>query len=200
MQKRTMGVMAIACVAVAGCADKKQPAVTPSIAVAESTAPGEAAAAITVTAVVEKIDYKTRTVTLLGPDGERATTRVGDEVRNFDQVKKGDEVTVTYYESLALSLRDAKGEKPSIDVAEGVDRAPLGAKPGAAVVRDVTITAKVLGIDRRRSTVTLEGPEGNRVTLKVQDPRNLDKAEVGKLVQATYREAMAISVDKPTKK
>jgi hypothetical protein len=54
-------------------------------------------------------------------------------------------------------------------------------------------------IDKKRQTVTLEGPEGGKVTLKVQDPANLERAQVGHLVEATYREAVSISVEKPAK-
>jgi len=38
-----------------------------------------------------------------------------------------------------------------------------------------------------------------KVTLKVQGPANLERAQVGHLVEATYREAVSISVQTPTK-
>jgi hypothetical protein len=47
--------------------------------------------------------------------------------------------------------------------------------------------------------VTLEGPQGGKVTLKVADPENLEKAKVGKLVEATYRESVSIKVRAPGK-
>ena len=43
-----------------------------------------------ITATVEKIDYKTRTVVLKGPKGNLVEMQVGEEARNFSQVKKGD--------------------------------------------------------------------------------------------------------------
>jgi len=125
---------------------------------------------------------------------------LGDEsMRNLPQVRKGDQVTATYYESIALRLREAEGEQPRIAVSEQVERAPLGEKPAGMVVRNATLTAKVAAIDRARETVTLEGPQGGKITLKVQDPANLERAHVGHLVEATYREAVSISVQTPTK-
>jgi len=125
---------------------------------------------------------------------------LGDEsMRNLPQVRKGDQVTATYYESIALRLREAGGEQPRIAVSEQVERAPLGEKPAGMVVRNATLTAKVAAIDRARETVTLEGPQGGKITLKVQDPANLERAHVGHLVEATYREAVSISVQTPTK-
>ena len=50
---------------------------------------------------MKKIDYKTRMVTLVGADGEPFTIKAGDEVKNLAQVKVGDEVVATYYQSIA---------------------------------------------------------------------------------------------------
>ena len=60
--------------------------------------------AVTVTATVEKIDLATRMVTLRGPDGKSVTFRAGDQVKNLPQVKKGDKVVATYYESVAYEV------------------------------------------------------------------------------------------------
>ena len=57
------------------------------------------------TATVEAIAMDTREVTLRGKDGTIQTIKVGPEARNLDQVKVGDNVTVSYYESLAAQMR-----------------------------------------------------------------------------------------------
>jgi hypothetical protein len=186
-------------VAVAGCAKHESATTAPATAVSQSAGPGSAAAMVTTTATVEDIDQKTRVVSLRTAEGEEIRFRAGDEIRNLPQVRKGDLVKATYSESILLQLREAEGEKPSVVVREQTERAPLGAKPAASVVRETVLTAKVTAVDRKKQTVTLEGPEGRSVTLKVQDPKNLERAKVGHLVEATYREAVAISVQKPTK-
>jgi hypothetical protein len=192
-------IMALGLIAALGCAKEKEAVPGPAVSVTESAGPGSASRAVTVTATVEHVDVEKREVTLRNADGELKRIRVGDEVRNLPQVRKGDVVTATYYESVALALRDATGQKPSVSVSEGVERAPLGAKPSGAVVQETTLTAKVIALDRKKQTVTLEGPQGGQVTLKVEDPTRLDNVAVGKLVEAVYREAVVISVDKPTK-
>jgi hypothetical protein len=200
MQTRLGSVLAVLCGVVAvGCA-KHEAATNPrSTTVAQSSGPGSASALVSTTATVEDVDQKTRMVTLRTAEGEIVHFKADESVRNLPQVRKGDQVTATYYQSLALRLREAEGEQPRISVSEQVDRAPLGEKPAGMVVRDTTLTAKVTAIDKKRQTVTLEGPQGGKVTLKVQDPANLDRAQVGHLVEATYREAVSISVEKPTK-
>ena len=65
--------------------------------------------------------------------------------------------------------------------------------------RTTRLTARVMAVDKKKSTLTLEGPQGGEVTLKVQDPKRLEGVDRGELVEATYREAVIISVDKPTK-
>src|SRR5262249_44830469 len=152
---------------------------------------------VTTTATVEDVDQQTRMVTLRTADGEMVHFKADETVRNLPQVRKGDTVTATYYESLAFKLRDAEGEKPQVAVSEQVERAPLGEKPSGMVVRNTVLTAKVAAVDRAKQTVTLEGPQGGRVTLKVDDPAKLEKAKVGHLVEATYREGVSIAVQSP---
>lgn len=201
MKRLGLLVATTLCIAGAlGCAKNKEAtAPAPSVGVTQSAGPGEASQAVTATATVEDVDQKNRLVTLRTADGERKTIKVGDEVRNLPQVRKGDIVTATYYESIALSLRETPGGKPSVSVSEGMERAPLGSMPAGAVVRTTTLTAKVIAVDRKKQTVSLEGPQGGQVTLKVQDPGRLDGVDKGDLVEAVYREAVVISVDKPTK-
>ena len=44
--------------------------------------------------------------------------------------------------------------------------------------------------------LTLKGPEGNVVRVKVMDPKNLEKVKVGDKLFITYTEALAISVER----
>ena len=63
-----------------------------------------------------------------------------------------------------------------------------------------TVTATVTAIDKKKGTVTLKGPEGNLVTAKAEDPKNLDKIKVGDELLITITEALAISVEPAKKK
>jgi hypothetical protein len=195
-----LGAVALACGAVGlGCAKSKEAAPGPAVTVSETAGPGSASRAVTATATVEEVDQAKREVVLRTADGDLKRIHVGDEVRNLPQVRKGDVVTATYYESIALALRDATGEKPSVSVTQDMQRAPLGSMPSGVVTQQTTLKAKVTAVDRKKQTVTLEGPRGGTVTLKVEDPKKLDGVVVGHLVEAVYREAVVISVDKPTK-
>ncbi|MDB6112998.1 MAG: hypothetical protein JWR69_4748 [Pedosphaera sp.] len=59
------------------------------------------------TATIDKIDHKKRMVTLKEPDGTTVRLKVDPRVTNFDQLKKGDQVAVSYTEAVAVTV-----EKP----------------------------------------------------------------------------------------
>jgi hypothetical protein len=60
------------------------------------------------TARVEDIDYKNRTVTLRVPQQKTVTLKVDKDVKRFNEVKKGDEIVVKHTEALAISVQPAK--------------------------------------------------------------------------------------------
>jgi len=60
-----------------------------------------------VSATVQAIDKKKRTVTLDLMDGKKITTKVDKSVKAFDILKKGDSVNARYTEAIAISV-----EKP----------------------------------------------------------------------------------------
>ena len=60
------------------------------------------------TAVVEAINYKTRTVTLREPQQKSVTVKVDDSVKRLNEVKKGDEIVVRRTEALAIDVKPAK--------------------------------------------------------------------------------------------
>jgi hypothetical protein len=149
---------------------------------------------VTMTATVTGIDIPGRVITLKGPKGNSATFHVGDAVKNFDQIKVGDIVVAKYYESYALKV--TKSGAPSADAVTAAAAAPPGQMPAGAVVQSDTIKAKVTAIGKNKDWVTLVGPEGNSVTIKVKHKKNLDGVKIGDDVEATYTQALAIAVDR----
>jgi hypothetical protein len=152
---------------------------------------------LVITAEVVGIDRVDRAVALLGPDGNVVALKVGHEARNFDQVQIGDQVKVEYYESVALYL-GKRGQKPDAAAGLVAARSAKGDKPAGVVVRTVDVSATVKAIDTTKRTVTLELPDGRRVTSKVDKAvEAFDTLQVGDSIHARYTEALAISVDRP---
>jgi hypothetical protein len=152
---------------------------------------------VTLEATVESIDYQKRTVTLKGPEGTTKTLTVGKEVKNFDQIKKGDKVKADFLEEVALFIR--KPTESPVGVESGVvGVAPKGKMPGMFNVNTVEITANVESIDYKKRTVTLRGPEGNLTTFKVDKRvKRFKEVKKGDQVVLRYTEAYAINVTRP---
>jgi hypothetical protein len=155
--------------------------------------------AAVMTATVQAIDLNTRIVTLKGPKGEVRDIKVGEEAVNLPQLKVGDLVTVKYYESLAIEVIKP-GTVSGAGEQSAIVRAKPGEMPGGMAARQSTVTATVSAIDKKKGTISLKGPEGKTVIAKAEDPKNLDKVNVGDELMITYTEALAISVEKAKKK
>jgi len=165
------------------------------------SAPGKAGVAQTVkmTATITAIDKATRDVTLKGPQGNEITVTAGPEVKNFDQMKVGDQVNAEYAEALTLELKKGGGQKVERTEQAGAMGAKAGAMPAGAIGRQVTVVADVVNVDPAKKTVTLRGPK-RTVELVVNDPEQLKRVAKGDQVEATYTQAFAIAVGPAAKK
>ncbi len=147
------------------------------------------------TARVVAVELKKRIVTLKDEEGNIRDIKVGKEAVNLPQVKVGDVVTIKFYESIAVEML-----KPGMAAAgstTAIVRAKPGEMPGGMITQQNSVTATVKAIDRERGTVSLMGPDGKTVKVKVLEPANLDKVQLGDELMITYTEAQTISVERP---
>jgi hypothetical protein len=148
------------------------------------------------TAKVVAIDKVDRHVTLRRPDGSDVTIEVDKAAQNFDQIELGDQVKVEYYESVALYLGQ-HGQKPGATAGIAAARSAKGEKPAVVAVETVDIAATVQEINREKRTVTLKGPHGKLLTIKVdKSVTGYDKLKKGDSIHVRHTEAVAISVEK----
>jgi hypothetical protein len=149
---------------------------------------------LTVTAVVEDIDHDARIAILRGPAGNRAIFAADASVRNFDQVKKGDKVRVTYVEAVAVQLMSpenagAPGQATTAEVA------PLGAKPGMVAAKIEQDSVVIQAIDYPNRLATLRMSDGTSVMVEL-DPRipSLAAVKAGDHIVVRRTSAIAIAV------
>jgi hypothetical protein len=163
--------------------------------------PGVAGMANTVdiAATITAIDPKTREITLKGPQGREAVVTAGPEVKNFTRMKVGDQVNVKYVEALTLELKKGGGGTVGRTEKAGAGAAKPGERPAGAAGRQVKVIADVVNVDTANQVVTLKGPK-RTVDLKVRDPKQLAMIAKGDQVEATYTEAVAVSVEPAAKK
>ena len=192
---RTTLILLLAATAIASQTVQAQKPAAPAGAAVIASEPGKAAIAVAVeiNATVVAIDKGTRTVTLKGPKGRTVDVVAGDQVKNFDQIRVGDNVSVQYQEALTLELKKAKAT-PGASESAAAARAAPGQRPAGAVGREVVVLADVVAVDPGKSIISLKGPRGNVVDLKVQNPDHFKVVKVGDQVEAVYTEAVAVAV------
>jgi|SRR5215469_6070848 len=152
--------------------------------------------AITATSKVTAVDSAKRTVTLTNEAGETNTYKLGKNVRNFDQIKVGDQVKATLLESVAVTVSKSNAA-PDAGAHGVVAVAPKGAMPGVVMAKTRQITAKIVSVDPEARTVTVEGPMGGKPTIKVGPNVNLGELQAGDDVTLRMTDALAIRVEKP---
>jgi hypothetical protein len=153
---------------------------------------------VTAQARIDAIDYDTRGIVLVGPEGHQEIFTVGPDVVNFNQLHKGDLVNCKFTEKLAVSVQ--KASDPVQDVDTGVIALPpIGDKPGIVASRSGQFTATVTTLDLSTRIVTLTGPDGNVVSYQVApQAQGLENVHVGDLVVIGYSETVEIFVTTPS--
>ena len=107
---------------------------------------------------VTAIDAANRKVTLLGPDGDKFTVKVGPEAINFDQIRVGDLVNTTVTEELVVYLDEKGASVP--DAAAGV--AALAPKAPAWGGKSRPVAARHGPRDRQSGSPRHERSAGGR--------------------------------------
>jgi hypothetical protein len=168
----------------------------PQVAVITSQAPGKMgeADAIQIQGKVKSINKKTREVTLVGPQGNQLVIPAGEDVKNFDQIRIGDLVTLTYVQALVVELKavENNGIRERVESVNTVAAKP-GEKPAGMIEKTVRVVANVVAVNPKAQTVTLRGAK-RTVELAVKDPALLKNVKIGNQVEATYIEAVALVV------
>lgn len=154
------------------------------------TIPGERT---TITATVEAIEQSTREVTLRDADGELRTVHVPKDVTRFPEMKVGDTVSATYYDTITLRVKAP--DEPDVDTLKKGVTPGGGRKPVGTAAIQQTITATIEAIDMNVPSIAFKGPRGWQYSTKVQDKNALSQVKVGDRVDITWTEALLVSVN-----
>ena len=156
---------------------------------------------VEVTATVTAVDLANDMVTIQGPEGHSIVIKVTDQVKNLPQVKIGDRVDIKYYRSAAANIVKLDGDVKLGTVAVNAAKAtaPAGEKPAGAIGIQVTRRAEVVFVDPIQKFISFRSPSIGlrRVTLKDRPDLQhyLEELKKGDIVEVTYTEAMAISLE-----
>lgn len=155
--------------------------------------------AVTVTAQIRAVDYNTREVLLRGEDGSEVVVVAGPEVRNFDQIRIGDILSITYYEEVAAHIANAESSStPSGAATAG--RAAKGEKPGMVAAESVNMVVEFISYDAESHIATFVNPDGTPGSVVVNPKMREFAASLnrGDMVDVTVTRAIAISMESPS--
>ena len=153
------------------------------------------ASSVSSTATIQAIDSTTRTITLRDQSGQEDMYTAGPAVTRFAELKVGDTVKTTYYESTVLQIRKAGGQAAPTSSEAAVTPGKGALPAGTASVQDkMTVTVKA--IDNTLPSITVATPAGRTVTRKVENKKNLEGVSVGDLIDITYTRAVLINVER----
>ncbi len=148
---------------------------------------------------VVKVDKKTRTITFKNKEGESKFV-AGPDIKNFDQIKKGDRVNVNYELAVAIELIKTKSDGVrSKTETNTVTKSKSTKKPSETITNKTTIIADIVEVNREKKLVSVKGPSGKITTVTVKNPALLADVQVGEQVKVIYFDAMAASITTPKK-
>jgi len=148
---------------------------------------------------VVKVDKKTRTITFKNKEGESKFV-AGPDIKNFDQIKKGDRVNVNYELAVAIELIKTKSDGVrSKTETNTVTKSKSTEKPSETITNKTTIIADIIEVNREKKLVSVKGPSGKITTITVKNPALLADVQVGEQVKVIYFDAMAASITTPKK-
>jgi hypothetical protein len=130
-------------------------------------------------APVAAIDASQRTLTLKRTDGLTKTYAVSPEVKNFDQIKAGDQVKATVEDDLAIYILQN------------------GRLPDGTTAETLGVNARVLWVDPSYRLLTLQYPNGQSEKFKVELGAKLQEMAPGDEVVAKPKEVTTLHIEKP---
>jgi len=150
---------------------------------------------VTGSATIQAIDSTTRKITLRNDkDGEEDTFVAGPMIERFNELKVGQKVKMTYYESLVVQVRKPGDKVAPAGMEASVTRG-TGAMPGATISAQERATVTVKAPDPAVPSITVTTDDGRTVTRKIEDKKNLEGIKPGDKLELTYTAALLTHVE-----
>lgn len=157
---------------------------------------------VLMTFTVEALEPARRGITLKGADGKSESYIVGPEVKRYSEIHVGDSIVVQYYVGMVAEFREPNAEEAAepIKFVDAVVRDTSGGPPSGAIHRSVRVVTTVGDVNLSNNTMSLKGPRGVTLTVKVEEPEALTGTRHGRPIIATFGEQLVLSVEPAPKK
>lgn len=164
----------------------------------ESFEPGKPGGAVLETeevlAEVSAIDTAKRSFTLTDAQGRSRTLQAPPQMRNFEQLKVGDQVRAMIGLERIVHLSEP-GETSEDGAAGILATAPEGGKPALLMAETLELTAVIKAMDSTQRTATLQFADGSQRTVKVRPDVEMKPEYLGRELVLRMTSAVAVSVE-----
>ena len=143
---------------------------------------------------VEEVDRTGRTVTLRVGNTIQAPIYAGPDMPVFDQLSRGDVVTIRYYDALIVEVTPGARMAPPKDTTAEA-QAALN-RPDATVLQQMSYVVTVDSVDETTGMVTYHGVDNRRVQRLAQHRNLIAGLKPGDVVTLRQTRAQAASIEK----
>lgn len=146
---------------------------------------------------IEMVMPDSQKVMVKTDDGRMLTFTVTPDV-NLNDLKKGDTVNATFYQSVALDLHQPTAEerKNPLQIEQKLIAPPQGVTTQAKGIRQIRALITIDDVNKTDQTVAVTGPQGENATIYVQNKSMFDKLKKGQKITIVYTEAVAVKIIK----
>jgi Cu/Ag efflux protein CusF len=146
------------------------------------------------TGEVDDVDRVGRMITIKSAGVVQTAIYAGPDLPIFDQLSRGDIVTIRYYDAYIVAVTPgARMGPPSNTTAEAQQSLD---RDNAGVMQQTKLTVTIDAIDASSGVVTYHGFDNRRVQRQVQQRALLEGVKVGDVVTITYTRARAAAITK----
>lgn len=146
---------------------------------------------------ITALNKTTREVTVTGADGSSVDIVAGPDIRNFNQLKVGDQVALDYRAAVALELEPAGSAPLGATATQSRTLPKRGSTPGGARSNTISLVTEVAAVNPERGTIALRGESGNTRLIAVERPdlrAKLPSVKRGDLLRISYTQAVALGI------
>ena len=141
---------------------------------------------------VDDIDRVGRMITIKSAGVVQSPIYAGPDLPIFDQLSRGDTVTIGFYDSVIVALAPGKRMGPPVNTTAEAQK-QLD-RDDASVMQQTRMTVTVDAIDPAMRVVTYHGFDNRRVQKQVMEWKLVDGLKVGDVVTITHTRARAAQI------
>ena len=138
---------------------------------------------------VDDVDRAGRMITIKSAGVVQSPIYAGPDLPIFDQLNRGDIVTIRFYDSYIVALTPGERMGPIANTTTEAQKALD--RDDAGVMQQTKMTVTIDAIDLATNMVTYHGFDNRRVQRQVQHPELIEGPKVGDVVTITHTRARA---------